>query len=80
MDIHVMKTIKIYGKLSKEEKEAIKKTFCILNKFDDIIQSTDSGNISDFIETYYNTYMDALVDLSENEDDFINYLNVYMEK
>ena len=80
MDINIIKTVKIYGKLSKEEKTAIDTTFSVLDKFDDIIRSTQSGSISDFIDTYYSTYMDALADLSENEDNFINYLNIYMEK
>ena len=80
MDINIIKTIKIYGKLSKEEKTAIGTTFDILNKFDDIIRSAGSGNISDFIETYYDTFLDALADLSENENKFVDCLNVYMEK
>jgi hypothetical protein len=80
VDINIIKTIKISGRLSEEEKTAIETTFDVLNKFDDIIRSAGSGNISDFIETYYATFLDALADLSENENEFVDCLNVYMEK
>lgn len=80
MDINIIKTIKISGRLSEEEKTAIQTTFDVLNKFDDIIRSTGSGNISDFIETHYYNFLDALADLTESNSEFIDCLNVYLER
>lgn len=80
MDINIIKTIKISGRLSEEEKTAIETTFDVLNKLDDIIRSAGSGNISDFIETYYDNFLDVLVDLTENESEFMDGLNVYLER